>query len=201
MEHFLHRCEVIGSYYGLDAEMTIIAFIRLAVAEHYATGHRIGALYIRIVEALDMPWLHRKAEVAFHLFHQIFNPSFGIELLALFLAVGHILACIFQTHLKYLFLVATLRDYKIHVFKLIILLIWQKRNYDITEPTVEPAGDFGQGHRQKLGGRFLHCAAEFEIETLHHCPTVEMHETDVGRRRIIDVGQHIHIPVFGARYH
>ena len=113
-EHLLHGSEIVGSFHGLDVKVTIVFFGRFAVAEHHARRYRICALYVGIIETLDMPWKFRQTEIGFHAFEQPVDALLRIVALHVFQHIDLVLSRIAFRHLKNLALVASLRHDECH---------------------------------------------------------------------------------------
>ena len=90
--------------------MAVVALGRTAVAEHHARSHRVGALDVGVVEALDVARQLAEAEVGLDALQQLFGALLGIVAFQMFEVVDTVLAGVALRHFKQLGLVAAAGD-------------------------------------------------------------------------------------------
>ena len=178
--------------------MAIVALRRFAVAEHHTAGHRIRALNIRVVEALNVARLHLEAEIALHPLHEAHHSALGIEGVGGLLLVGYILGHVLHAYVENLAAVATLRDDELHALK---FHVGHKGHDHLAELAAEPSSYLGNGHREYLLAGLFEPLPELEVETLHHRSPVQMHEADESRRVVFLIGEHIDFAGLGRTDH
>ena len=177
MQHLLHRGKIVGSYHRLDVEMTIVATCRFAISEHDTTRHRIRALNITIVKALDMTRLDLQTKVTLHPLHQAVDTPVGIESLDFALSIFHILPCILLDDLQGLAFFTPLGHNDSNSLK---IYIGHERQDKIFGAIIETFHHLPYRRREHLfTAAVIATLAIFEIQTASHSPMMQMHESDV----------------------
>ena len=171
--------------------MAVVALRRLSVFKHHARRHRISALNVGIVEALNVARQLRQPEILLHPRQQTRDPLLRIKLLGILHLVVLILARVLQRNLKQTPFVAPLRHHKRAALR---SAVGQERHNNRPRRIVELSLRLGNSIRQNLLRRLVELLTELKRHTLHHRAMAHVHIIDVSEivarliRIDIDVG-------------
>ena len=77
--HFLHRREIVDSFYTLDSISPVLRLAGTATLEPHQRAHRIAPLVVRDIDADHRPWNDWQAEIAAQGKHRVGRPLIDVE--------------------------------------------------------------------------------------------------------------------------
>ena len=100
VHHFLHGREIVGAKNGFYLELPVILLGRLRIAENHTGSHGVRALYVGVVEALDMMGQAVQRQRLLQLLHHGKPPRIRVCMLFLLDEIEVELLCIFGAQLQ-----------------------------------------------------------------------------------------------------
>ena len=196
VDRFVHRCEIIGAFDCFYVEVTVVFFRWFRFLEDHARRYRQGALYVGVVEALDVHGQVVEPEIFLCPRQYAGDALLGIELLGAFYLVELVLLDVLFRDFEQFAFVAPLGhgEEGLPEFR-----FGQERHDDFARLAFEATAQFGNGQRQYFFLAFVEPFPVFDGVALYDGTVAHMQVIDVGVVVVFGVGENVDI-VYGAAH-
>ena len=188
--YLAHARVVVCALHRLDLKPFVVALARFSHPIDDTPCHRIGALYIRVIEALNPTGQSRETCHLLQFGQNTYASLLRIQFVFLFEPVELILPNVLHSQIQQLLLISTGGNVDM---QRIIKYVRNERNNHVLRMTLQLLSQFHHSHRQQLLFLFFHLAAILDRLSAYDTSAVHMQHRYIDTVILLVVSEHIHI--------